>query len=365
MSDPHAGTSSDANAPASRRHILRLLVQLAGLLAGVASLWWCVSQALLPENREQIGRLLHAPAHLLLAMFALSLATIVINGLLFWVMLAPVRRLRVADTVAVNGLCQMVSYLPLKLGAVTRILVHNRRDRVPLPTIGAWFAAMLVPWGAAYAPPLVALLLTRRLNLAWGGLTLGGECASVALVVWLARCFRGVKGLERLGRLAARVPLLPLGRFLRTKLWGDLHAGFDMLSSPGAVAGSAALRLVDLSIHTARFMVAGAILGSVLPLERALPISVVYFVMGVISPSGQAGLREGAATGFAALLLTQEDASGFSPKALLVSATEAPVFLAAGLLGLLWLRPDRLIRASRAQSAAAPGAALPERAPGA
>ena len=150
-----------------------------------------------------------------------------------------------------------------------------------------------------------------------------------------------------------------LGRLLRTKLWSNLHAGFDMLASPFAVGGSVLLRIADMSVHTTRFVVAATILGKALPLEQALPISVVYFLVGVVSPSGQAGLREGAATGLAGVLLaktgaTQETAATFAPVALLVSATEAIVFLAAGVLGLLWLRPDRLLRASHREPASTP-----------
>jgi hypothetical protein len=349
------------NAPAGRRHALKLAVQAVGLAAGVASLWWCVSLALKPENREQIGRLLHAPAHLLLAMFTLSLATVVINGLIFWIMLTPVRRLGVLDTVALNGVCQMVSYLPLKLGAVTRVLVHNRRDKVPLAMIGAWFAAILVPMALAYLPPIAALMVLPRIDGRWFGAIAAIAVVGVVAIVGFARLFRGTTGLDRLARVLGAVPVLPLGRVLRTKLWGNLHAGFDMLASPWAVGGSVLLRFADMTVHTTRFVVAAAILGKALPLEQALPISVVYFLVGVVSPSGQAGLREGAATGLAGVLLaktgaTRESAEAFAPVALLVSATEAVVFLTTGVLGLLWLRPDRLIRAFREASAPAPDA---------
>jgi hypothetical protein len=345
----------------TRRRAVRLTVQLIGVLAGIASLWWCVALALKPENRHHMNRLLEAPGHLLAAMFALSLATLVINGLLFWIMLAPVRRLRVSDTIAVNALCQMVSYLPLKLGAVTRVLVHNRRDHLPLAMIGAWFAAILVPMALAYLTPLGLLMVWPRMAAPWLAALVGLEVVGAIVIVAFARVFRGSPGLGRLSNILGRVPLLPLGRMLRTKLWGDLHAGFDMLASPWAVGGSVALRIADISVHTARFLVAGAILGLALPIEQALPISVVYFLVGVVSPSGQAGLREGAATGIAGLLLAKTGATGeaakaFAPVALLVSATEALVFLVAGGMGLLWLRPDRLIRGLRPVSPAAPDA---------
>ena len=152
-------------------------------------------------------------------------------------------------------------------------------------------------------------------------------------------------------------------------IWGNLHAGFDMLASPAAVGGSAALRLADMAVHTSRFMVAASILGVALPPAQALPISMAYFLIGIVSPSGLAGLREGAASGIAGLLLAKAGASGhaassFAPVALLVSATEAAVFLGFGLLSLAWLRPDRLVRvraSAGGAGTAVPSGPVPER----
>jgi hypothetical protein len=364
MTAPTTHPEPPPNAPAAKRHALKLLVQVVGLGAGVASLWWCVALALKPGNREQIGRLLHAPAHLLLAIFGLSLATIVINGLLFWVILAPVRRLRAIDIVALNGVCQMVSYLPLKLGAVTRVLVHNRRDKVPLATIGAWFAAMLVPMALAYLPPIVALTVLGRMDGPWFAAVVASELSGGAFLVLFARLFRGSTGLDRLARVLGTIPVLPLGRVLRTKLWGNLHAGFDMLASPWAVACSILLRNLDMTVHALRFKVAALIVGVPLSPPEALLISMVYFVVGVISPAGQAGLREGAVGGGVGAVLKRVGANAATTTALpvltlFVGATEILIFVATGLVSAAWLRPDRLLRASdraAAASSPAPGA---------
>lgn len=338
-----------ANPPAARRHAVRLLVQIVGLLAGAASLAWCISMALREKNRQQLDHLLHAPARLILAILALSLATLAINGLLFWIMLAPVRRLRIRDLLATNALCTMIAYLPLKLGAVMRVIIHNRRDHIPLATIGAWFTAMLGAMAVAYAPPLLATLWLGQIGPRWLFAVAAGALIGITVLFLSARAFRGRRGLDRLVSWAGAIPLVPLGRLLRTKLWGNLHAGFDMLASPGAVTGSVVLRLSDIAVTTARFAVAAAILGVNLPLSQALPISITYFLIGIISPAGLAGLREGAATGLAGLLLSKTGAThdtihAFAGVALLVTATEAVVNLTCGSIAIAWVRPDRLLR---------------------
>lgn len=329
------------------RRLVRIGVQVVGLAAGIASLWWCVSMALRPENREQLERLGEAPARLIAAMAALSLGTLLTNGLTFWVTIRPVRRLRAADVLATNALCTLLGYLPLKAGAIVRVIIHNRRDRVPVLTIGAWFGALIVTLGLAMAPPIAITLRLGRIDGAWWALVLGAMMIGGALVVAVARVFRGEAGRARLVRLAAWLP--PARRFLETTLWSQMHAAFDMLASPWSVAGAVLLRFADLGIHAARFLVAAAILGVALPTAEAVPIAITYFLVGVVSPSGLAGLREGAATGLAGVLVskagaTKETMQAFAAVSLLVTAVEAAAFLAGGAIGLAWLRPDRVIR---------------------
>ncbi len=137
---------------------------------------------------------------------------------------------------------------------------------------------------------------------------------------------------------------------LRWKVWLQLHDGFEMLSSPWAVAGGLCNRMLDTAVQSARFLVAARILGIDLAPQQALLVSMLYFIVGVFSPSGLAGLREGAVKVWAVSLLamagmSSEDGSvTFNSLTLLVSATEFVSFLIGGALGMLWLRPDRLFR---------------------
>src|ERR1051325_3196290 len=133
---------NDPAAPAPRkRRLLRVALQVLGFAAGLASLAWCISKAFKTDPHDPVNkfeRLMHPPPGLFIAGLALSFATLPINGLLFWVGLLPARRLKASDLVATNGLCSFLAYLPLKTGAIVRVLIHNRRDGVPLLTIGAW-----------------------------------------------------------------------------------------------------------------------------------------------------------------------------------------------------------------------------------
>jgi hypothetical protein len=338
--------SSSERSDAGR--LLRVAIQIVGIAAGVASLWWCISQALSAKNREQLQHLAEAPRSLILALAGLSLATLITNGLIFWTALCPVRRLRIPDMLAANALCTFLGYVPLKAGALMRVIIHNRRDHVPVPTIGAWFVALLVEIVVAFVPAVGATIWLGRIDGRWAALTIGGIAVLGGLVVLVARRFRGPEGLERWSAIFRPIPAIR--RLTTTRFWSQLHAGFDMLASPWAVFGVAALRVIDLSTFAARFLVAAAILDVPLSPAQAIPVALAYFLIGVVSPSGLAGLREGGVallfgSLFAAAGMSTADANRqFAGLALLVTAIEAIAFLAGGAIGLAWLRPDRLLR---------------------
>ncbi|MFN0134243.1 MAG: hypothetical protein ACKVW3_17155 [Phycisphaerales bacterium] len=334
----------------------RMLIQIIGLAAGLASLGWCVSMAFRPENKDQWSRLADAPMSLILAVLGCSAATLIINGLVFWITLRPARELRVLDVQAVNAVSTFLGYLPLKLGAVARVLIHRRRDHVPLPMIGAWFAAIAVIMTASFTPPIATVMALKRMDATWAALTLALTVVAAVIIVLVARAFRGQIGLGRLIRLLHALRLGRAERLLRSSAWGNLHAGFDMLASPAGVGSAMLLRAADVACHTARFVVAAQVFGLNPPLHQAVPIALVFYLLSVVSPSGAAGLREGAATGIAAVLLasagaTADVARQYAPVARFITGTEAVVYLVGGALGIAWLRPDRLLRLKAPASA--------------
>lgn len=371
MTPPSATTIEPAAPPSQtppRRKLLRVAVQLLGFIAGLASLGWCVSLALKPENKEQFAKLSQAPAKLILAMLGLSLLTLTINGTLFWISLRPARRLRYPDVWATNAVSTFLGYLPMKAGAIIRVLVHNRRDRIPLVMIGSWFAAMAVVMFAAFTPPVLAVIWRGRIDATWLAAVVIAELLVAAAIVALAGIFRGPRGQARLESLVSALRLGFVRPLLRSRLWANLHAGFDMLASPVAVGGSVLLRTLDVGVQSLRLIVAAKIFGLVLPMGQAIPLALTFFLVGILSPSGLAGLREGAANKVAGPLLAAAGmaASGddiqtkYAAVFLLVTATEAIVYLGSAALGIAWLRPDKLLKLRREL---APTSAQPASAP--
>ncbi len=330
------------SAPKRDRPVIRAAVQVIGFLLGIAALGWCITRALQPENREQFARLGEAPASALLAILALTAVSIVLNGLIFWATLLPIRRLRAPDVVAVNAIATFLAYLPFKLGAVVRVLIHNRRDHVPLATIAAWFASVAAVIVAALVPPALASVWRGRMDALWYGAGLGGIVVLGVSLIAVARWFRGERGLERMHSILDPLRLRAAQRFLQSRVWTHLHDAFTILSSPGVVAGTIGLRLADTAVQAGRFLIAASILGQPLAVEQAVLVSVTFFLIGVVSPTGMLGFREAGAAGLAGVLAfaTSEQ---FAPVALVVGGAEAIVNLAGAAVGLAWLRPDRLL----------------------
>lgn len=325
-------------------------MQLVGFVAGLAMLGWCVSVAFKPENREQLERLREASPAQLLGLLGLSILTLIINGLIFWVTLLPARRLRAADLIATNSLSTFLGYLPFKLGLVVRVAIHNRRDKVPLLTVGAWFAAVAVTLFAALIPPALAGLWRKKLDVPWAVVAIVGLLAAYAAVVLGSRLFAGERGLGRIHALFGRVPVA--SRLIRTNAFTQLHGGFDMLANPGCTGAAMGLRLLDLVVLSSRFALASRVIGSPISWEQSFLVASTFFFIGLLSPFGVLGTREAGTTGIVALVLPGGEEAGraFAVAALLVSATEAIAYLAAAGIGLAWLRPDRMLRASRSQS---------------
>jgi len=341
---------------------MRLALQGVGFVVGLLLLGWCVKAALSPDNREQLAKLSEAGAGEVALLLALSGATLAINGLIFWATLEPVRRLPVLDVLATNALCTFLAYLPFKLGAVTRIAIHNRRDRVPLLTVGAWFGAMLVVMAASYGPIAAASLWRRGVDAAWWCAGLGGAAVLAAGAVMIARPFAGERGLARLHRVLDGLRLPLVGRLSRDERFAQLHSGAAMLACPKAVATTTALRLADIGVLAARFVVAGTIVGVAFGWEEAVLVASAYYLIGVVSPFGLLGAREAGAVWLAGALglaagtgqSAEAVARSLTVLTLFITGTESVVLLAGAAAGVVRLRPDRLLYRATQGSAEPP-----------
>lgn len=346
-----AGTEAEAGAgtgpglASSGRRRVRAVVQGLGFLAGVALMVWCVGLALEPGNRAQLARLRDAPAELVVALLGLSALTIVLNGLIFWVVLRPVRRLRASGVVAVNALATFLAYLPFKLSMVSRVVVHNRRDGVPVVTIVAWMVVAACVLSNVVTPVAGISAWRKGIDSVWLACVPVGIALTTVTMIVLARV--GLRVVDAARARGGRVGGV-VERLIR------LRDGLVMAARVRTVLGATGLRTVDVVVVSARFAVAAALLGVPLAWEDALLLGITFFFVGAASPFGEFGTREAATVGVAGLLGIDGagpgavDADAANPIVLItlfVSGSESIVRVVGAGLAVIWLRPDRWVRA--------------------
>jgi len=337
--DPAAGTAPNTPRPAHKP--VRAALQLLGFLGGIALLIWCIAVALRPENRDQLARLRDAKAWEVAALLGLTAVSLIVNGLSFWSSVRPIRSIAAPAILATNALATFLNYLPFKIGALARIAIHNRRDRLPLLTIGAWFVAMTVLITAVLAPLIAASLWRRTIDNAWWAASITGLILCYLSVVGLARTFAGLPGLARLHFITTRVGWLWLQRLVGTLAFSQLHRGLSILADAKATALTMLFRITDIAVQSLRFVLVAQMIHEPLTFANAFLAASTYFIIGVLSPAGMLGAREG---GTAALVSVPASAT------LLVGAGEIIVNLIGALIAVTYLRLDKLLRSKPTSS---------------
>jgi len=296
----------------------RIALQLVGALIGLAMLGWAISLALGAQSAGSLEALRNAPPARLALLLGLSVAGLALSGAMFWVVLLPLRRLKLLDVFIVNAMATSLSVLPFKLGLLTRVLIHHRRDGVRFRDLLAWLAASGALAGSVLLPLGVASAWRGRLDWVWWTVAIGGTALSAGAAV-------------ALGRLSDRYAVLH-----------RLSFGADAIVRHWTpVLSHAALRLTDVGVLAARFMIAASIVGYSMSPDRAVLFATVYFFLSVVSPTGTIGLRE---MGVAGLGWAQrEDQHALALIALVVSASELLCAVTISLIGAPRIRPDRLL----------------------
>lgn len=305
--------------PARRPH--RWFTRALGLAVSLGLLGWSVSMALTPENRASLERLADAPPGYAALLVALVLVGVALNGLIFRVVLSHTRSLGSGYLIAVNAIATLVSYAPFKMSLLARAYIHRRRDAMRYRTMIAWFAATGGLSTVVLLPVTLTGALHPALDAAWTLGALGGPAVLLGCAVLVARRVR------RLPRLHA----VTLG-------------SAEYATDPARVAAVAALRLVDLAGVAARFWIAASILGIDLTPADAVAASSVYLLAGLVSFTGNLGIREGAVTGlgFLPAIAASEQLALI---ALTVTAAEITGAVLAGIAGTAHIRPWSLGRA--------------------
>lgn len=333
--------TSDTPSPTkSSRSAIGVIVQIVGFAIGIVLLGWAVRMALRPENREQLAKLSDATPGELMLLLVLAALSVGFNGIIFWVVLNPVHKIRATDVIATNAIATFLAYLPFKLSVVARFVIHNRRDKVPVLTIGAWIIAEAILMAAVLGPLILTSVWLKEVNAVWWGVSLIGVSVCTIVGSALSRQLAGDVGLTRLSRIGIGEKLSGSDAFSR------IHSGFEMLGHPRATLIANAFRLIDIFTFALRFYVAARVLELPISMQDALLLGATYFIIGAASPAGMLGTREAGTIGIAELVgissnALSETESGQVPIAatvLFVTAVEAIVNLGCAGFGIAWLK---------------------------
>lgn len=324
----------------SSRSMIGVVVQIVGFAIGIVLLGWAVREALRPENREQLSKLSDATPGELMLLLVLAALSVGFNGVIFWVVLNPVHRIRVTDVIATNAIATFLAYLPFKLSVVARFVIHNRRDKVPVLTIGAWIIAEAILMAAVLGPLILTSVWLKEVNALWWVVSLVGVLVCTVVGAALSRQLAGDVGLTRLSRIGIGE------RFSGSDAFSRIHSGFEMLGHPRATLIANAFRLIDIITFALRFYVAARVLELPISMQDALLLGATYFIIGAASPAGMLGTREAGTIGVAELVgissnALSETESGQVPIAatvLFVTAVEAIVNLGCAGFGIAWLK---------------------------
>jgi hypothetical protein len=324
----------------SSRSAIGVIVQIVGFAIGIVLLGWAVRMALRPENREQLAKLSDATPGELMLLLVLAALSVGFNGIIFWVVLNPVHKIRATDVIATNAIATFLAYLPFKLSVVARFVIHNRRDKVPVLTIGAWIIAEAILMAAVLGPLILTSVWLKEVNAVWWVVSLVGVLVCTIVGSALSRQLAGDVGLTRLSRIGIGEKLSGSDAFSR------IHSGFEMLGHPRATLIANAFRLIDIITFALRFYVAARVLELPISMQDALLLGATYFIIGAASPAGMLGTREAGTIGIAELVgissnALSETESGQVPIAatvLFVTAVEAIVNLGCAGFGIAWLK---------------------------
>lgn len=297
----------------------KALMQLLGFAVGAALLAWCIVRA---AQAGDWSSLRSADPTLVAGLMGCTVVSLAANGTTFWLVIRPVRRLRLVDLQLVNLVTSVLNYTPIRAGLIARIAYHLRVDRLPLIVLGAWLAAIGYTMALTLLAALTATLMRQYHGWSWWtwaavfiGLLIAGGVLTIALID-LAQVVLKPGFLERVGK--------------------GMHR---MLRQPAALWGAIALRVVDIAAFSGRMACAAAILDIGLSASQVTLLAITALAASLF-PLGRVGYREAAVAFFAQFIGMSGDE--FEAKrvqlALVESAGEAAVCIPLGALALLWYR---------------------------
>ncbi len=332
------------------RQTLKWTVQLAGFVVSVSIVLWLVSVATSGEQAEALKQLREISTPQVVVLIGLSVTTLVLNGVLFWVASRPARwsrRVTLAGVLATNAVATMLAYLPFKVSAAVRAGIHLRRDGLTVAQLFAWWGCFFAAMGGTIGPMALASVWRGEMDTLWWlacglGMT-ACYLGSLMMARWLAND-RGHRW------LAVSAGAGPWRRVLTPVRVEELHESFAIIGHARWLLAAYAIRVVDMLVQAMRFRSASEALGEGMSLSDGVVVATGYFAMLVLSPFGALGAREAGAVGAGAIVGSGGPAGAsveaavekLAATTLLVTGAEVVTLLALGLISLAWLGPGLL-----------------------
>ncbi len=287
----------------------KLVMQLTGFAVGIGLLAWIVYNAIRQGDWSLIA---HANPWLVAGILGCTLLSVFLNASIFRLTIQPVKRIPFWDLQRVNVVANMLNYAPVRLGAISRVLYHNRVDGLSLLRIGAWFSLIGYILVLGLASCLLATVARGRIDWIWAGLVVGQLVLGVMAI-----------------RFVTNYPLI-------VRHGRGIH---QMVADSRSLWGAVALRMIDLGTYSGRMGMAAAILDIKLSIPEVLVLALVALAASLI-PFGRVGFREFcvAATGHQLSAMAGDAGSNIDLLALVESAGEAIVLIPTGAMFLLWYK---------------------------
>jgi hypothetical protein len=299
----------------------RMAIQVVAWLVGVGLLALVIHNAIgrgtgedsnVPSGWQLIRE---ANPWLVVGLGACTLVNLGVNGVIFWLVIQPLKPLRLVHLQLLNLVTAVLNYAPIRAGLIARVAYHLRVDRMPMLLIGGWFAATLFTMLLTMAAVVGATVLRPQFDWMW-----------LAMLLALLT----VGGLMTLAMMSQ--PLV-----------ARVGKGMDqMLRNPRSLWGAIGLRLVDIAGYIGRMACAVAILRLDLSARDVVFLAIAALAMS-LNPLGRFGFREWAVALIASQLVSMQTTGGelkakLAQLALVDSAGEAIVSIPLGAVSLLWYR---------------------------
>ena len=304
-------------------------IQVIGFALGAVLVAWVVKGAIAAADAPGRAGMLESLAAawrdrpwLIVGIAVTTVASLVIDGALFWLVLRPVRRLAFMEIQWLTFLAATSNFFPVRLGLPVRYAYAMLANRISFAEATAWFAAVTVVILASLGAVVAATAIVPKPGFAWVVLVLAGIGAGGLLLHRIAR----------------------LGPVERT-----MGRWTPMLTTPSTYWIGSVLRAAEVLLWVVRMWCAGEILGLGLDFATVTVLGVASIAV-MLNPLGRVGFREATTVIVAnwmaggGLDVAHADA-GFTQLALLESLGEMLATVPLGVVALpmtiAWYRTRR------------------------